>query len=92
MKCAAALKATQKVAAASGGSRGAVREEAVCATGRGAWRVNWNMISVAPTKSQKSFLAYAKSEIEFFTLDKALQAQSRGGGSFRGCLCVRVCV
>lgn len=72
MKCAAALKATQKVAAASGGSRGAVREEAVCA--RGAWRVNWNMISVAPTKSRKSFLAYAKSEIEFFTLDKALQA------------------
>lgn len=64
----------------------------MCASGRGAWRVNWNMISVAPTKSQKSFLAYAKSEIEFFTLDKALQAQSRGGGSLRGCLCVRVCV
>lgn len=57
--------------------------------GGGAWRVNWNMISVAPTKSQKSFLAYAKSEIEFFTLDKALQAQERDGDGGGG---VYVCV
>lgn len=61
----------------------------MCASGDGGVACQLEYDKCCAHEKSKSFSAYAKSEIEFFTLDKALQTQGKGEGSGIGCVCVQ---